>query len=704
MALTSPDSFQEAFCNANGGRLRLLAPAGSGKTSSILWRCLAQSRATGAFSKSEKARFLVFTFTRAARDELRDRVRQDSGFSTLRDNIEISTLNAWGFRRIKSRLHQPRLITSGADFYSVVHNSLQPVWKKHARVEAAITTSRAKGRAAKVIIEVMDTLKSLGFRHDKHAGETAFTNHAKSLANVGLAAHWGTIPQRLADIEVLDPAQPITLSAVYSSFIPFWAQAVEQMFQIASITLEDQKYWTLIELDQALKERRFTTGMHRFHHVIVDEFQDINLLDLNLLRTIADLNKADLTIVGDDDQAIYEWRGASPLFITEPEKHIQTGYQTHILEYNYRSPRNVVQLSQRLIKNNTRRVAKNVQSVSTTEAKIEVFSTANLSQTIDFVLQRVRLLLTAKDIGRVAIIGRKRSQIIPYQITFAREGIPFYAAEDLQVFLSDAFGTLKEMLAIRARSAAGPIPGLDPAKDALLLCDRVKRFPLNKQDREALRRHLAAERPRTLAAAADAIQAYRGSLKGTNQDGRMSSDFADAIRAFLGARTVADAINSISVDFDGLQRDYGRAIEDIFYADPPFFYLADYAQRYGPDYVAFMEDLEKAETTLAKIPPEDDEGQADPAWKLPLHLMTALRAKGKEFDVVILLDVNDDIWPSALAQTPEQREQERRVFYVAFTRAKKGVTILVNRSLQNRNAIPSPYLAEMGLTPMPLPR
>jgi DNA helicase-2/ATP-dependent DNA helicase PcrA len=702
MPTTSPDKFQKSFCVASGGRHRLLAPAGSGKTSSILWRCLEQSGVTGASSKSEKARFLVFTFTRAARDELRDRVRQDSAFASIRDNIEIMTLNAWGYRRIKARLHQPRLITSGADFYSVVHNVLQPVWKKHPRVEAALTTSRAKGRAAKVIVEVMDTLKSLGFRHDKHATEAAFQQHVKTLANMGLAAHWGTVPQRLADIEVLDPAQPITLSAVYAAFFPFWAQAVEQMFQIASITLEDQKYWTLIELEQAVRERRFTTGMHRFHHVIVDEFQDINLLDLNLLRTIAELNKADLTIVGDDDQAIYEWRGASPLFITDPNTHIQSGYQTHILENNYRSPRNVVQLAQRLIQNNTRRVAKNVQPISKVDAKIEVLSTANLTQTIDFVLQRVKHLLKAKDIARVAIIGRKRSQIIPYQIAFARENIPFYAAEDLQVFLSDAFGSLKEMLAIRARATAGPIPGLDPAKDAMTLCDRVKRFPLNKQDREALRRHLATSRPRSLAAAADAIRSYGGTLKGTNQGGRMSTDFADAIQAFLAARTVSDAINSIGVDFAGLQRDYGRGIEDIFYADPPFFYLAEYAQRYGNDYMAFMDDLEKAETTLAKIPPEDVEGEADPAWKLPLHLMTALRAKGKEFDVVILLDVNDDIWPSALAQTPEQREQERRVFYVAFTRARKAITILVNRALLNRAVLPSPYLAEMGLTPTSL--
>ena len=82
----------------------------------------------------------------------------------------------------------------------------------------------------------------------------------------------------------------------------------------------------------------------------------------------------------------------------------------------------------------------------------------------------------------------------------------------------------------------------------------------------------------------------------------------------------------------------------------------------------------------------------------PLHLMTALRAKGKEFDTVILLDVNDGIWPNRNAQTPEQKEAERRVFYVAFTRAQKRVVMLVCSRVGTRAAIPSPFINELGLS------
>ena len=147
--------------------------------------------------------------------------------------------------------------------------------------------------------------------------------------------------------------------------------------------------------------------------------------------------------------------------------------------------------------------------------------------------------------------------------------------------------------------------------------------------------------------------------------------------------------------------DIGKAEDDIFFADPPFLHLAEYATRYGSDYMQFVEDIERAKDQLVYVPPFEDDAQASSAaelWKRPLHLMTALRAKGKEFDTVILLDVNDGIWPNRNAQTPEQKEAERRVFYVAFTRARKRVVMLVCSRVGTRAAIPSPFINELGLS------
>ena len=693
------DEFQRTFCATDTRALRLLAPAGSGKTYSILWRCLNHHELAGA----EKPRFLLFTFTRAARDEIKDRLSGDKTFAAVAPFVEVATLNSWGYRRLKTKKFSLRLLTNSKDFYFCVQNTLQPVWQKHDRIREALTTSKAKNRAAKTLVEIIDRFKTLGFRHDIHNKPEPFVAHVDWLAKNGMLLHLQAVVRQLSDIEVVQPTtNGNPLADIFKHFIPFWVEATELMFATSTITLEDQKYWSLLDLEQAVKEGRFTTGMHRFHHVIVDEFQDINKLDLELLRSIAAVNKAELTIVGDDDQAIYEWRGASPVFITKPEQQIAPNYATCILEINYRSPRNIVELSQKLIQHNKKRVAKNIRAASTEVADVRAIKMPTLTQSVEYVLVQVRAMLADPGIKKVAIIGRKRGQIIPYQIAFARENIPFYAAEDLHVFLSDAFSELKEMLAIKARASSGPIPGFDPVADLIKLINKVKRFPLNKSDLQNLSCHLQQDRPRTLVAALDCLRRYTGPLKGTNDGGRMSELFYISIAPLLHAKTVSDAILAISLNFEGLQKDYGKSVDDIFYTDPPFLYLAEYAARYGDRYAEFYEDIEKAVATLARVTSDTDDGPQNNDWKLPLHLMTALRAKGKEFDAVIILDANRDIWPSKLAETEDQLEQERRVFYVAFTRARKRLTLLVNDSILGQPVAPTPYLAEMGLIPQPL--
>ena len=102
---------------------------------------------------------------------------------------------------------------------------------------------------------------------------------------------------------------------------------------------------------------------------------------------------------------------------------------------------------------------------------------------------------------------------------------------------------------------------------------------------------------------------------------------------------------------------------------------------------------------MAVKSPDDDveESIEEKPYKRPLHLMTAYRAKGKEYDAVIMLDVNDGIWPVKMAETAAQKEQERRIFYVGMTRARKLLTFIVNESILEKKALPSPYLAECGL-------
>jgi DNA helicase-2/ATP-dependent DNA helicase PcrA len=436
------------------------------------------------------------------------------------------------------------------------------------------------------------------------------------------------------------------------------------------------------------------TGAIRYEAILVDEFQDINPLDLALITVLGKLNRAPITIVGDDDQAIYEWRGATPEFILEPEQYLQTKVVTQIFTSNYRSPRNIVEMSQRLIRHNERRVRKSVNPVRVDDAKVEVRKFAGVSEAIENITGLVRSLLDEADIRNIALVGRKRSQIVPYQIVFAGQGIPFCAAEDLQVFLSDAFNELKDILAICGRARGGRQTWLTPVEAILKLCDKVTRYPLSKAHRKALGEYLYSCRIENLLEGITALCGYRGPLKRGNEDGRRSLEFAAAIAELLKAETVSEALRAVSDHFEGWRKDYGKALEDIFYTDPPFLYLADLAERYGSDFEAFLRDVDRAVATLARVPSEDEEVDW---WKERLHLMTALRAKGREFDVVVVLDANDGIWPSKLAETKEDLEQERRLFYVAVTRPRQYLCFAVNERILGHPARPTPYLIEMGL-------
>ncbi len=687
------DVSQRLFCEAPIGNIRLLAPAGCGKTLCLLYRCqhLAEQ------SQGRRQRFLIVTFTRAARDELRRRVSEEADFASLRDVTDITTLNAWGYRRIRSAAFSPKLKTSRTDYHFTMQNQLQPVWRKHQSISGAIQNRNAwkRNQAPSRLMGVMDSFKSLGFDHVRHTSLSEFSSHWDELEKQELGWRLEQQVRQLVQVDVLSEdaaaSTPSQLqSAVYDDFFVFWREATDHLIASATFTIEDQKYVAYQDERSNVERGRLLSGAASYDHVLVDEFQDINPLDLALVHAIVERNRATLTIAGDDDQAIFEWRGATPEYILDPGKFLGMPFQTYALSINYRSPENIVNQSQRLISHNERRVPKQITAHSNKSAKIEIIDLPDFTASLDYVERLVHSAIAQdEDPSRVALIGRNRSQIIPYQIHFASKGIHFSAAEDLHVFLSGTFERLLRLLSIK--SYAGQRQGAHSVVDDMLfLCDFAKRYRLNNRDRKSLRSHLVRSRPRSIKDGTDALVEYRGELKGSNPLGQTSTEMAVAIELFVGSESVSEALLSLSENFEGLQFDFGKAEEDIFYADPPFLHLAEFAGRYGHDYDAFVEDIELAKETLVHVPSFDDDSANDIS-RNPLHLMTAQRAKGKEFDKVVLLDVESGFWPNKNARTQNQLEAERRVFYVAFTRAREQVSILLRKS-----AGASPYLEELG--------
>lgn len=698
---THLDESQRRFVESTATNIRLLAPAGCGKTLSLLHRCLFLADQ----ARPAKPRFLIVTFTVAARAELLLRLSEDPAFVRVRDQVTATTLNSYGFNRIKNSVTSPKLLSTKADFHFAMLNQLRPVWTNYKAVQEAVE-GKKKNTLPKQLMALIDEFKSVGFDHIRHQNQEKFLERINELREQGLEPRLQSIIDDLTKADIIPvkktrKGEEIARASdreLYSAFFMFWRDAIELLHASATFTLEDQKYYAYQDELGKLEKGSFLSGAAKHDYILVDEFQDINPLDLAFIKAIADRNKAPLTIVGDDDQAIFEWRGATPEYILNPQKYFGREFTTSILDTNYRSPKNIVEKSKTLIEHNERRVKKDIKAHRTDEAAIETIRSDGLNEALDFVYDIVRQAVDKNQSpARVAIIGRKKSQIIPYQIFLASKNVSFCAAEDLQVFMSTAFDRLLELLMIRG-SAASPAMSMEVVERTLKLCDLVKRWPLARAEKEELKRFLVSSRFKSVAEAAEGLAAYEGNLKGSNAALKMSSEFSEALLAFLEGGTVSEALLAMGERFEGLQIDLGKAEDDIFYVDPPFMQLAEFAQRYGRDFNAFVNDIELAREQLAHVPPyeEDDEvGDKDELWRRPIHLMTALRAKGKEFDTVILLDVNDGIWPSKRAKMIEEKEAERRVFYVAFTRAKQRLIMLVAQKFNQKVASASQYLDEI---------
>lgn len=684
--MTLPDSSQLAFCESDETNIRLLAPAGCGKTSSLLHRC--RNLVT---SSSGNPRFLIITFTNAAAEELKDRQTSDPEFECLKDRITVTTLNAYGWRRIRSRVNNAQLLKDSTARHFAVLNQLRPVWIDNEYIEPAV---RPRGRNTRDLLDVMDNLKSMGFDHTVDTSLEKFQERARTLEKQGASWRINQQFELLTRMKILDGDGGRTsanLKEFYDRFFKFWRHATRSLLEQSTFTFEDQKYWPYLDLKSPGPDgqsRPYIYGAARYDHVLVDEFQDINPLDLALIKAIVERNQATLTIVGDDDQAIFEWRGASPEFILRPQQYFGSQFKDYLLKTNYRSPRNIVHHSQKLISHNKNRVPKQVNAAEgATDAEINVVTIDSISERLRFVTDLVR---DTKYPGKVAIIGHRRSHLIPYQVYFAQDGAPFETAADLDIFRDKAFNDFTNLVEIWSGSTNRSRPAR-AATDALDVCNFIKRYPLNKTDFPNLQMHMQSARPRSTWEAIQSIQDYSG----PPLSGKSHSDLYEVADAFLGTDSLAEAIEVIDDDFAGLSFDADKKEDSIWHTAPPMRQLAEIVESEGWEPEDLLDRIETARLQLQEyrgLESTEHDGNGIRVWERPLHLMTAWRAKGKEFDTVILLDTVEGMWPDYRATEDREIEAERRLFYVAFTRAQRRV-IMMKGSV----AAISPFVDELEL-------
>lgn len=658
---------QKKFCKRPSSKnIRLLAPAGSGKTYSLLWRC---KYITDDYKKRGKVPpyFLILTFTKSACVELEERIKTALEFRNIRATVR--TLNAWGWEQIK--VSNRMLITNRFERSKLVIHDLNKVLQKYPNIAMLIKSSKKKYSNAELIMDMIDLLKSLGFNHKMTKAE--YKAHCRILKEVGVISILKESYQKLHVLRGVDLTDKKLVSKAEDEFFAFWKKAVVNLEDNLKYTMEDQKYWALQNIIANIEQKKFPKGVTKYSHILVDEFQDINPLDMDLINAISTYHgggkKISMMIVGDDDQAIFGWRGTTPKYILCPEKYMGVPFETIVLNENYRSPRSIVELSGKLIEHNKKREPKELKSKAPGKALVKVIRRQRYATTVDVTMKTLHDLIEAKGCNSVALIGRRQVSLFPYQILLSAEGTSYSVDGDLDIFAGEAMESFMDIVKIIYRAKDSDNDAV--CAELVQVCKKVSRYPMSKPEEKKFIAYLEAQYPKDFNEALELIKVYPNIVKNHNFE-----EMYEIVFRLVSSETVYEFMSCIVEKFEGFFKDYNKADEEVFYKEPQFFRLKEISKKYGSDFRTFWRDLDRAKRNVG-------------AEESKITLITATRSKGHEYDAVIILDCYDYEWPNVLA---EDIEEERRLMYVAVTRAKKYLYFIsASDELESR------FLEEMEL-------
>ncbi len=401
----------------------------------------------------------------------------------------------------------------------------------------------------------------------------------------------------------------------------------------------------------------------RYDHVLVDEYQDINAMQGALVDAMAFEHRS-LTCVGDDAQSIYSFRGADIRLIAD-FAHRNAGAKILKLTINYRSTPEILQLANRSIRHNKKQHPKDLQAVKQPGPTPALIPLRDVYQQAEFVAQRVLELHHEYNmpLSRMAVLYRNHSHSLELQVELTRRQIPFSVRSGLRFFEQ---AHIKDVVSyLRAR---------ENPRDELAWVRLLRLWPgVGVQTAETLARRLSG--------AEDPNQHLR---KGASPlPARATSGQVLAHQAGLARGRARPALERLArlwgVLEDPTQVNPGvmiRAIVGAHYGDyaertfnnasvrkDDLEQLAGFAERF-PDAREFLSELSllqglSAENVVAAGDPDDH-----------LVLSTIHQAKGLEWPIVFALWLADGRFPMKQSlRDPASEEEERRLFYVATTRA-----------------------------------
>ena len=402
----------------------------------------------------------------------------------------------------------------------------------------------------------------------------------------------------------------------------------------------------------------------KFRYILVDEFQDINAMQYEVLRMLA-LPENNLFVVGDDDQSIYAFRGARPELMLNFERDYPDAKRVE-LSVNYRSTPEILSCAGKLIRVNKNRFEKKSRAASGHGEAVRFLGFEDREAQNERIAQE--LLKAGEERGSSAVIFRTNRDAGELAELLLKKGVPFWmkeklkspyrgrAAADLRAYLSFAFGGQKR-------------------SDFLRIMNRPKRY----LSRSAL----------------DLEQVDLERLKARYRDKPYMQEILRKLQMDLARLRRMDlyaAVNYIRRGM-GYEEYLKQAAMEEHLSLKELRAQADWFQKQVKEY-AVLEDLEEhilffereLESAAAKRPGADC-----------VSLLTMHASKGLEYDTVYLPDCNEGIIPHKKSMRGEEVEEERRMFYVAMTRARKRLTLSWVAGTKEEPGFLSRFLSDLGV-------
>jgi DNA helicase II / ATP-dependent DNA helicase PcrA len=631
---------QREAVTASAGHYLVLAGAGSGKTRVLTHRI-------GWLLEVERASpwsILAVTFTNKAAAEMRARTQNLVGDG-------------------------PRGLTIGT-FHGIAHRLLRRHWREARLPETfQILDSDDQQRLVK------RTIQGLGIDEARFPPRQAtwFINSAKDEG------------KRPEAIDASGNPLAGTLIDIYVAYERACQRA--GLVDFAELLLRAHELW--LHDDALLAHYR-----ERYRHLLIDEFQDTNTLQYAWIRVLAG-NSGRVFVVGDDDQAIYGWRGAR----VENVQHFLRDFpnaKTIRLEQNYRSSANILGAANAVIANNPSRLGKQLWTADGDGAPIEVYAAYNEQDEARFVIERIReYIKTDHAASDVAILYRSNAQSRNFEEHLVQGNIAYRVYGGQRFFdraeIKDALAYLR-LIANRHDDAAFERVVNTPPRGIGDRTIDLLRARARREDTSMWEAVLGELTDSSLAGRAkNALRAFLQLIDELARDCLLATKRDPDERVGLMPAALASESSEMAVAIDeplplaeqmdhaivrsGLreyhEKDKTSAESRLENLDE----LVNVASRFERTTEDIEAGLSELAAFLSHAALEAGEAQGE-SWQDCVQLMTLHSAKGLEFPLVFLVGLEDGLFPSHKSlEEPGRLEEERRLAYVGITRAREHLVL-----------------------------